>query len=420
MVAFAIAIVPALAGILLFRAAPRFAFASWALVLFFVPIWVGFSAGYFYSAITAVTILSVAAASLRGLRWAKVDSVVLVFGILITMSFLFGGIAIGHLLVAILDWMLPYAWGRIVLARVELGFITKCIAAMTVIAAILALIEFVTGVNLFVLMHWANSGYSLWAPLQARGGFLRVEGAFGHSISLGASLSIGSVFVLSSRWQLAVQIASLGVIATAIVMTFSRIGLVGFALGILLSLAFLGNLLGPRIRATIAAVAVVATVAIIPFISEVFTEAGAEAQDSALYRVDLLSLLSKMLPVGLSKSYNVLPNGDVYIGNFQSIDSALILLGLRLGYIPLALVLGLLVTAAIFLFRSRANAPLVALVAQIPTLATVALITQLPYLLWFTAGLAVTMYILENGNAREPTVDDVRALLPRGEWKAHG
>jgi hypothetical protein len=417
-VVFAIALLPAIAAVLVLRTAPRVTFAIWVAVLFFVPVWVGASAGYFFSAITAVTLLCVASGSLNGLQWTSIDTVVVLFALIISVSFELGGIELGHLLVALIDWMIPYLWGRMVLAKIGIDYITSAIATVTVIAAVLGLLEFASGVNIFVLMHWNNNAYTLWAPLQSRGGFLRVEGAFGHSIALGAALSIGSVFVLSARWHLAVRIVSLAVIGGAIVATLSRIGMVSFVVGIVLSVAFLGRILAPRVRALIASLAIAGALAAIPFVSDVFTNAGTEAQNSALYRLDLLSLLSQMSPVGVSPGYNVLPNGQVYIGDFQSIDSELLLLGLELGYIPLALVIIALVSAIVLVFKTRANMALVAFVAQIPTLATVALITQLPYLLWFVAGLGVSSYIVESRFASGPAANQFKVLVTSGGWRS--
>lgn len=419
-VLLALAAIGALAGILIFRAAPRVALVSWTVVLFFAPIWVGFSVSHFYSAIALVTLICIASASTRGLRFSRVDAALLLFAALITGSFLLGGVTLGHLLIALLDWLVPYAFGRVILARIGIEFITVTIAVVTVAAAALALVEFATHVNIFVLVHWHNSGYIQWSPLQTRGGFLRAEGAFGHSIALGAALAIGSVFILSCRWKLGVRIAALAIVGGATVVTFSRIGLLSFALGMVLSIAFLTGLLTLRARAVIAALSVVGALIALPFLTEVFSAAGQEAQGSAIYRFDLTSLISQMPPLGLSSSYQVLPNGDVYIGNFQSIDSALILIGLRFGYIPLAILLGLLVAALVLMFRSRANAPLIALVAQIPTFATVDLITQLPYLIWFIAGLAVSLYILNNKRVRAEEIVDVRAKILRPERTLHG
>ena len=396
MLLFFIALLPAIAVALILRTAPRFTFALWVSVLFFVPVWVGVSAGYFFTAITAVTLLCLAAGSLRGMRWTTLDSIVLLFALLISASLLLGGVQLGHFLTAVVSWMVPYAWGRIALARLSIEFITSAIAVATVVAAVLGLFEFVSGVNIFTFIHFDNSAYDLWAPLQSRAGLLRAEGAFGHSIAFGAALSIGSVFTLAARWHLALRIIALAVIGAAIVATFSRIGMVGFVLGLLLSIAFLGRVLAPQVRALIAVLAIAGAFVAVPFVTDVLVTAGTEAEGSALYRVDLLALLSYMSPLGISPNYHVLANGQVYVGTFQSIDSELLLLGVQFGYIPLVLVLIALTAAIVLLFKTRANIALVAFVAQIPTLATVALITQLPYLLWFVAGLGVSFYILES------------------------
>lgn len=415
MLLFAIALLPAIAVVILLRNAPRLTFALWVAVLYFIPVWVGANAGYFFSAITAITLLCLAAGSVRGLRWTVVDSVVVLIAVLITGSLVLGGVELGHFLVVVISWMVPYAWGRIALARLGMEFLASAIAIATVVAAVLGLVEFASGVNIFGLVHWNNSAYTLWSPLQARGGYLRSEGAFGHSIAFGAALSIGSVFTLASPWKLALRIPALALVGAAIVLTLSRIGLVTFVLGMLLSIAVLGRVLAPRVRALIVGLAVVGAFVAVPFISDVLTEAGSEAQGSALYRLDLLALVSQMSPVGLSPNYRVLPNGEVYIGSFQSIDSELLLLGLQLGYIPLALVVILLTAAVVLVFKTRSNVALVAVVAQIPTLATVALITQLPYLLWFVAGLAVTFYILEN--SRDDATAGRSALGGRGDLR---
>lgn len=405
---------------LIFISAPRFAFVAWAGVLFFVPIWVGFSAGVFYSAITFVTIVCLASAARRGLRWNKVDSVVLLLWALITASLALGNLEFGHWLVATVDWIVPYIWGRVTLGRIRLEFLTSVISLLTVASAVLALVEFATGFNIFSQIRFDNSGYYLWSQLQTRGSFLRVEGAFGHSISLGASLAIGSVFILTSRWRFPIRILALVVVGSAIVLTFSRIGLVAFVLGIVLSVCLLGRLLSVRVRLAIVLLASGGAAAALPFINQVFSSAGSEAGGSASYRVDLISLLSDMAPLGISSSYHVLPNGDVYFGDFQSIDSALILMGLRLGWIPLVLFAVLLVAAILLVFRTRSNVALIALVAQIPALATVALITQLPYLLFFVAGLAVSLYTLENTRTLGAIGAQVKLPVRLGERNAHG
>lgn len=392
----------AAAAAIVFRAAPRFSVGAWMVVAFLIPIWVGASAGIFYSAITAATILCLAGAGIRGLRWSAVDSVIAAVVVLVVGMSLLGGVIVGHVIIVVLNWLLPYVWGRVVLSIVTFDYVLMTVAVLSVTVAILAIIEFGTGTNIFVIPSWNNGGYSLWGPLQYRGGLLRVEGAFGHSIALGASLSIGSVYTLAARIPQAVKITAIVIIGVAVVMTFSRIGLVGFALGLILSSLFLPIVLRMRFRVLLVVVLIAGTALAAPFLSDTFSSAGTEASGSAAYRVDLLSLVPAMSPLGRSDIYTTLADGTVSVGDFQSIDSALILTGLRLGYVPLLLLVGLLGAGVIAVVRRRANAPLIAVIAQVPTLATVALITQLPYLLWFSAGLGVTLYMLDIDNNGAP------------------
>jgi hypothetical protein len=91
----------------------------------------------------------------------------------------------------------------------------------------------------------------------------------------------------------------------------------------------------------------------------------------------------------------VLPTGETYYGTFQSIDSELVLTGLRFGSLPLLVVIAAIVACVLSLLRGRATPASVAVAAQVPAFATVALITQYGFLMWFLAGLAVTAYQAE-------------------------
>ena len=130
---------------------------------------------------------------------------------------------------ALLEWTVPYAWGRLVFTRVHAQFLYQCLAACAAVAAALAIVEFATGTNIFVLVSWPNSLYSAWHALQPRGGFVRVEGAFGHSIALGSTLAMCAPFVLAMRRATWVQVAVLALMTTAITLSFSRIALVSLA-----------------------------------------------------------------------------------------------------------------------------------------------------------------------------------------------
>jgi hypothetical protein len=64
--------------------------------------------------------------------------------------------------------------------------------------------------------------------------------------------------------------------------------------------------------------------------------------------------------------------------------------------IPLIIVITLLSIAVVLLVRGRATAPTIAIVAQIPALAAVALITQYAVFVCFMGGLAVACQMLRS------------------------
>lgn len=377
------------------RAAPRLVVAGWAAVCFLVPIWVGVQAGLYFSAVTGITLVVVAAWSTTPLAISFMDVVVGGFVLLVLGAFVIGGSTWGHVLIVLLGWLLPYVWGRVVLARVGPDWLYGCIAAAATAVAVLAIVEFFTGFNPFVDIVMPNGAWRTWHELQPRGGFVRVEGAFGHSIAFSSALAMSSVFVMATRWPAWVRVACLAVVVTAVGMSFSRIGLIGLAITLVLGVLLLGRWMTRGLRIAIVGLLAIAAVIAVPLLGDVFTAAGDEAGGSAEYRSDLVTLTGEMRALGIATSWTVLPTGETYYGSFQSIDSELVLTGLRFGILPLLLVIVALVVAVVSLVRGRATPAAVAVVAQIPAFATVALITQYGTLAWFIGGLAVASYSLD-------------------------
>ncbi|MFE7845369.1 hypothetical protein ACFUTX_09290 [Microbacterium sp. NPDC057407] len=392
----AAAMVAVLGLVLLIRRHPRWGMALWTLAFFFTPIWLGAGVmSIFVSGLTAMTVIAIISGVGPRLRWSQVDTVMLVLLLVILLAFAFGGSITGHVQDTVVMWFLPYVWGRIVLSRVSEDWVAACIATAAVAASLLAVFEFLTSQNFFLLLPGASS--SIWGAVQVRGGLLRVEGAFGHSIALGGALAISAAFVLTARWRPWLRAVCLVVVGAATVLTFSRLGIIGFALTVVLGVIFLGRYIGRGLRIGVLSMLVVGAVAVVPVILDVFGEAGSEAEGSANYRVDLLGLTNSMVVLGISPDREVLPTGEDYWAGFRSIDSALILIGLRFGMLPLAVVLLLLVILVVSVALGRATPASVALVAQIPAFATVALITQYAAFVWFTAGLAVSAYAVRYG-----------------------
>lgn len=398
------------------RSAPRLVVAGWAAVSFLVPIWVGVQAGVYFAAVTGVTIVALAAWSTASLTLSYIDVLVGGFVLLVLAAFALGGATWGHVLIVLFGWFLPYIWGRIVLARVEAGWLYACIAVAATAAAVLGIIEFTTGFNPFVQIEVPNSAWNTWHELQPRGGFIRAEGAFGHSIAFASALAMSCVFVVVTRWPVWVRLACLAVIITAIGMSFSRIGLLGLALTLVLAVLLLGRWITRSMRLGIAILLIVAVAISVPLLSDVFTAAGDEAEGSAEYRSDLVGLIGTMRALGITSSWTVLPSGETYYGSYQSIDSELVLTGLRFGALPLLVLVVAIVACVVSLLQRRATPAAVALTAQIPAFAAVALITQYGYLVWFVAGLAVASYSLDGADRVLPSGrDDVTADGARRE-----
>lgn len=404
----AIALCAGVVGLLLFRAGPRLTVVVWAVVLFFVPVWIGVTVGFFWSAITLLTLAAVLT-SISDIRLTAVDLLVAVFALMAVALFALKMATLSATVIALLEWTLPYIWGRLVLARVTRSFLTRVIATVATVAAVLALIEFATGSNFFVTLPAMSADlYANWGGLQIRADRLRAEGAWGHSIALGAALAMSSSFLIAVRWPVLVRLLALAVVAGAAVVTFSRIGMLTLAFTVVLSILLLPGLTR-AMRWSVAAMAVIAAALIVPFLGEVFLEAGDEAGGSADYRSSLFSLVSQVQIFGSAGDWSGLTVGGEYLGAYaRSVDNAFLLFALRFGWVPSLLLIVALVLAAIGIVRrGEASPPAVSVAAQLPALFAVALITQSGMYLWFLAGLAVAWR--QHGD-ESPTADQSAGL----------
>ncbi|WP_022919743.1 hypothetical protein [Ruania albidiflava] len=401
--------------LLLFHASPRLTFAVWASVLFFVPVWVGVTVGFFWSAITLVT-LAALAANIKNLRIIVADILMLLFVALALLLFTLDMASLAATLTALLEWTLPYIWGRIVLSNLDTEYLTKLIALVAMVAATLAIVEVLSGQNVFsAIPALSPELYAEWSPPQFRGGSLRAEGAWGHSIALGAALSMSSSFIMAARWSGAVRVLGLAVVSTATVLTLSRIGMATLVLTIVLSLVVLPQL-SRALRFGLAASALLAALIVVPFVETILLRAGEEAAGSADYRSQLFSLVGQLRPFGGATDWSVVID-DVYLGSFaRSIDNAALLFALRFGWVPALLLLVILVLAALPAFRRAHSSPAaVAVAAQVPALFAVALITQFGVMLWFLAGVAVSWRQAKSTNTAP---DEARNLEDRRYLKA--
>ncbi|WP_414171259.1 hypothetical protein [Clavibacter tessellarius] len=255
--------------LLVLRRLPRTAVAVWLVALSLVPVWSGVQVGGYYlppSTIAAVLVI-LAIVPVPGFRVSPLDALV----VLMTAAG-FAGVVVGggagvgmSTLVTFLTYALPgYLLGRLAAHRIGMASLHALVAVVSTVVAVLAVVEFVSGWNPFVLLP-GNAGLrETWATLQGRGGIIRAEGAYGHSIALGSALAIAIPLTLASRFRLPVRLGMTAVMMLAAVLTFSRVGMLGAVLGLALSIVFLRDAISLRVRATVTAGVVVVAAAVAP------------------------------------------------------------------------------------------------------------------------------------------------------------
>jgi hypothetical protein len=393
-IVLALGLVIGIAGFFILRRSAKLATTVALVTLCFVPIWIGVYPGLngnLYLPLSAV-VVGVAAVSLLPIadyRLGGIDLVVVFLGVLVVFSLFAGNLAVAlaFILTAVTYFVTGFLLGRLAPGRVGLEWFYGLVAVVFTVVAVLAIIEYVTGWNPFISLVSNNPLFAQWGSIQERGGIMRAEGAFGHSIALGSSLAMAIPLTIGSRLPGGLRLVMVLLMLTATVLSFSRTSIIGAALGLLLCLLFLPGAASAGKRVLFLVGAAVAAVAVLPLVGSVFTEAGDEASGSAAYRVDLISLIARMNLIGTSSAVRRSSTGEIYFDNFQSIDSQLILTGITSGFVAVTVVVLALVYAVFLVITGRATASTIALVAQIPALATVALITQYSTVLWLVVGL---------------------------------
>ena len=406
--------------LIVLRRAPRAATALWLAAVCFIPIWIGIGIGLngklFLPAVSAIGLVVIAALiPAPGFHLVPADVFLLIL-LVLGVAGLFGAnasIAYATLITTVSYFAVGYIVGRLVALRVGAGWLNAAIAVAFTIVGALAVIEFVTRFNPFLLIHASNGLYSAWGTIQVRGGVPRAEAAFGHSIALGSSLALAIPFALAAPFRFWLRLSMVAVMMAGCVVSFSRTAMLCAAIALLLSVFFSRDL-SVRARTVTLSVLAVAAAAASPLVLSVFDDAGTEATGSADYRGDLLSLLNSMNPIGVADSAQRDSTGTLHFAHFVSIDSQLVLTGLTNGILALILACVALIGAVWVVLRGRATPATIAVVAQIPALATVALITQYSILLFAVAGIAASSQWLSRTARDSAAAEAAAARVPTG------
>lgn len=389
---------------LLSRQRPRVGVAVWLLSVALIPIWTGVTLKLYFMPATLVgmVLLVFLKHRLGRLKLGLADYLVAAFMLSCLAPIITGGATLSTVFVVITSWSFPYLIGRLATGLVGVQWLYGAVAVVFTVVAIGLIAEMVTGWNPFLSFpHRSPDLFAVWGDLQTRGGVVRSEGAFGHSIAAGSATAMAIPMALGSRFRPWLKCGMAVVMGIGVVVTVSRVSMVGAAIGVVLVL-FLLRELSPRVRAGLFIVFGILAVGALPFVLRTLRSAGDEATASAGYRGSLLDLVPGISVLGVSPLARKSPDGKFFFGNFRSIDSQLLLTGLQYGWF--ALILGLLglLAAVLVVVSRRGTAATIAVVAQIPALATVALITQYADFFWFVVGVAVSSQLLAALARRPP------------------
>jgi hypothetical protein len=384
---------------------PRLGVLLWLSTVAFVPFWLGLNFVVYFLPTSLVGILVLVAVRPAVPRLGGFDLIAAFFFISCLAPALSGGATQSTIFGILSQALLAYLLGRLLPVEVDPQWMYACVAIIFTAVAVLALAEFAFGWNPFVSLGPASDLHAKWGVLQGRGDLLRAEGAFGHSIALGSSLALAIPLTLAAPLNVRVRLTMVVVMLGGVAVTISRISMVCAALAVLLSVAFGKQGVPRQLKVGIVAVGAVVTAALAPYFFNIFAAAGSEAAGSADYRGSLTELIPDISLLGISSAAYRSATGELFFGRFQSIDSQLIYTGLTYGWFALGCVIILLIGAVVVVVRGRASAATIAVVAQIPALATVALITQYSMMFWFIAGLAMFSQV---DHDRPSTIDDPR------------
>ncbi|WP_136313214.1 hypothetical protein [Actinomyces procaprae] len=357
----------------------------------FVPVWVCLPVQpYVPPATIAASLVALALLPAFSLRLTIGDLIVLGALGLQCVSVLAGG-SMGYVLGDVVFGALPaYMVGRLLTERLGERRLCGIIGSVWMAVAVLALIEAAVHWNPFQMIRFSNALYDQWAVDQIRGSMVRVEGAFGHSIALGASLAAGIPFVARAEWRPGLRVVGMTLLLAASLPTLSRTGIVCCVIAYLLSLTLLRSDIGFGLRAGTLLGLAAAMLLVVPRILAVFESAGNEQEGSADYRSALLVLVQHLVPVGQSPAATR-AGGEVSWAGFNSIDNQALLMALRFGWAPVALLVLGLVLVVIRALTRRGNCADIALVSFIPAYVTVAFITQFGTVVWFVVGVAAAL-----------------------------
>jgi hypothetical protein len=392
---------------------PRLALTVWLLSVTMVPIWISVHVFANVPIHCVVAVMAVAATIGKSdVKFSIFDAYFIAFLTIAMLAVYLDNSNAALWAQMIVRWAVPFLAIRVLVSSTGIQFASDALALAFAVVGGLAIVEFLLIWHPFVNWNFYTPEFAAWHPIQTRGGVDRSEWAFGHSIALGGSLALSIPFIVRSSfghvWKTLFFVSVIG----GILATASRGSLIAAGLTGALCLIYAST--RPVVRSTLVVLVLVTAIIVGPLLAPILQTwalgSSNEEQGSANYRNDLYSTyLPAIQWFGRSPSYHSGGN------EAQSIDSAILRIGLEFGWLILAMALAPLVVAVIRIIGGRASSAEIALVGQVPLFATVALITQYESIVFMVAGLAVQSAIVQR-TERVPgphfAADEVNQILP--------
>jgi hypothetical protein len=395
---------------------PRFGMACWICVTCFLPAWLIVRIGVSWPPAGIFAALLLPTMILRSPRigWRRGDLVVLAIVLLCFVAFWQGGTPQSLMNQLVVRGVLAYIVARHLAPLAGLQWTINTFVGVLLVCAVWSAVEYAFEWHAFENFD-IGSPEGFWAAIQYRGGHARSEAAFGHAIALGGSLAMATPFILASTWRTSRKFIGVGLVGVGVLATASRGPMLAVLLGVVLMiLLYQGPTLSPRQRRRLAILSLAGGAVIYVVLIARLTAAGTEATASAAYRGRLYSyVLSDVHPISLANNVTFTQSQQSY-RFFGSVDSTFIYEALFYGWFPVAVFMLALLALIGRAMRLRAGPASIALIAQIPVLATVAPITQYASLLWFLGGLVVVEGVVARRVRAPGTQPVVTGLIPIG------
>ncbi|MBY6683243.1 hypothetical protein HQ312_19470 [Rhodococcus sp. BP-316] len=370
------------------RKSPNGLLVFWLVGVAAFPPWIPFYAvGYRLPAAALISVACIAAAGRNKTKFVWVDGAVIALVLSTAVGTMFFQTPLHIATQALLEWGLCYAAGRILFCKSDLPAICNRVGG---VLGLLACLQFLLQFNVASFFPFSvNASGSQWSVLQERGGSIRSELAFGHSISLGAVLVILLAFGLKNRARYSYMLSALTILG--VLTTFSRSAIAATVITVILTI------LRSKAASTGKSIAIVLCGFIAYVVASRFVavvngaENSVELTDSTDYREGLLSLFSivdlvGLAPGGLPSSLGVTYTWD----NFYSIDNGFLFVGLYSGAIAMALYAAIPLSVVLSKKLKNWDSFSTFIIAQIPFLVTVAPITQYQNYYWLFLGMGVS------------------------------